>query len=133
MRPVRVRVVATVTGQSLNERFEAHLGEMFKAADRDGDGTLNKYECELVFSKTEFRSMLAGGFAFRGQSGALPTLEVIDRDEDGQVAFEEFAEYYTSELGKLTQARPSYARPNANDQFTPCCSRSKSALLVLDL
>ncbi len=118
-RPVRVRVVTQVAGQTLNERFEAHLGEMFKAADRDTDGTLNRYECELVFSKTEFRSMLAGGFAFRGQSGALPSLEVIDRDDDGKVAFEEFAEYYTPELGKLTQTRPSYARPNANDQFTP--------------
>lgn len=117
-RPVRVRIVAQVTGQSLNERFEKHLRDMFAAFDRDGDGTLNRYECELVFSKTEFRSMLAGGFAFRGQSGALPSLEVIDRDDDGKVTFEEFAEYYTSELGKLTQARPSYARVTGNDSMT---------------
>ena len=63
--------------------------------------------------------MLAGGFAFRGQSGALPSLEVIDRDDDGKVTFEEFAEYYMSETGKLTQARPSTARPNGSDSFTP--------------
>lgn len=118
-RPVRVRVVANVTGQSLNERFETHLTAMFKASDRDADRTLNRYECELMFSKTEFRSMLAGGFAFRGQSGALPSLEVVDRDDDGKVTFEEFAEYYTSELGKLTTARPTYARPTGGDQFTP--------------
>jgi len=117
-RPVRVRIVAQVAGQSLNERFEKHLREMFAAFDRDGDGTLNRYECELIFSKTEFRSMLAGGFAFRGQSGALPSLEVIDRDDDGKVTFEEFAEYYTPELGKLTQTRPSYARIASNDNMT---------------
>lgn len=117
-RPVRVRIVAQVTGQSLNERFEKHLREMFAAFDRDGDNTLNRYECELIFSKTEFRSMLAGGFAFRGQSGALPSLEVIDRDDDGKVSFEEFAEYYTPELGKLTQARPSFARVATNDTLT---------------
>jgi Ca2+-binding EF-hand superfamily protein len=105
-RPVRVRVVAHVAGMTLNERFEKHLKEMFQVADRDGDGVLNKYECELIYSKTEFRSMLAGGFAFRGQSGALPSLEVIDRDDDGRVTFEEFAEYYTPELTRLTQIRP---------------------------
>lgn len=62
--------------------------------------------------------MLAGGFAFRGQSGALPSLEVIDRDDDGKVSFEEFAEYYTPELGKLTQTRPSFARVATNDTLT---------------
>lgn len=118
-RPVHVRVVARTTDQSLNERFEKHVGEMFAAFDRDGDKVLNKYECDLIFSKAEFRSMLAGGYAFRGQSGALPSLEVVDRDDDGVVSFEEFAEYYTSEIAKLTTARPSYARPSGNDPYTP--------------
>jgi Ca2+-binding EF-hand superfamily protein len=118
-RPVRVRVVARTTDQSLNERFEKHLTEMFAAFDRDGDKVLNRYECDLIFSKAEFRSMLAGGYAFRGQSGALPSLEVVDRDDDGVVGFEEFADYYTSEIAKLTAARPTYARAAGNDPYTP--------------
>jgi Ca2+-binding EF-hand superfamily protein len=118
-RPVRVRVVAKVVGKSLNDRFEDHLKELFAAADRDGDGHLNRYETELIYSKTEFRSMLTGGYAFRGQTGAIPALEVVDKDDDGRVSFEEFADYYTPEVGKLTQTRPSYARANANDQLTP--------------
>lgn len=118
-RPVRVRVIATVAGKSLTERFEAHLKELFAAADRDRDGYLNRYEVELIYSKAEFRSMLTGGFAFRGQTGAPPSLEVIDKDDDGRVSFEEFAEYYTSEVAKLTQTRPSYARAATPDQLTP--------------
>ena len=118
-RPVRIRVVAKVAGKTLDERFEGHMKELFAAADRDGSGSLNRYETELIYSKTEFRSMLTGGYAFRGQTGALPTLDVVDRDDDGRVSFEEFAEYYTPEIGKLTQTRPSYARGSQNDQYTP--------------
>ncbi|MCU0706098.1 MAG: EF-hand domain-containing protein [Fimbriiglobus sp.] len=117
--PVRVRVVAHLAGRSLGERCEAHLRDLFTAFDRDGDGTLNRYECDLIFSKGEFRSMLAGGFAFRGQSGELPTLDALDRDDDGRVSFDELAEYYTPELAKLTAARPSYARLPDGDQYTP--------------
>lgn len=117
-RPVRVRVIANTPGRSLAELFDAHLKTLFAAFDRDGDGSLNKYETELIYAKSEFGQMLAGRFAFRGQSGALPSLDVADMDDNGRVTFEEFAAYYTPEIGKLTQTRASNFLGLA-DQYTP--------------
>jgi Ca2+-binding EF-hand superfamily protein len=106
-RPVRIRVVGKVAGETLYSRFEHHLKTLYAAFDRDGDGVLNRYEAELVYSRAEFRSMLQGGFGFRGQSGALPALDLLDRDQDRVVSYEELADYYASELPLMTQTRYS--------------------------
>ncbi len=108
-RPVRIRVVTTVAGGSLNERFEKHLKDLFAAFDRDGDGSLNRYEAELVYARSEMAQMLRGGFGFRGQTGQAPSIDILDRDGDGKVSFEEFAAYYSPELPLMTQVRGSVA------------------------
>jgi Ca2+-binding EF-hand superfamily protein len=117
-RPVRVRVVARVVGQTLNERFDAHLKTLFAAFDRDGDGSLNRYEAELIYSRSEFQQMLRGGFGFRGQTGKLPTLDTLDRDSDRRVSYEEFADYYTPDVSQMTQTRPVIAELRGADQLT---------------
>jgi Ca2+-binding EF-hand superfamily protein len=117
-RPVRIRVVTKVAGGSLNERFEKHLWELFAAFDRDGDGSLNRYEAELIYARSELAQMLRGGFGFRGQSGKAPSLDTLDVDGDGRVSFEEFAAYYTPELPLMTQVRGSVADARNTSEIT---------------
>jgi Ca2+-binding EF-hand superfamily protein len=117
-RPIRLRVVVKVAGQKLSERFDAHIQELFSVFDRDGDGTLNRYETELIFSREEFHQMLQGGFGFRGQSGELSTQEALDRDSDGQISFEEFNSYYQKENSLMTQTRAVIGEVRGVDQLT---------------
>jgi Ca2+-binding EF-hand superfamily protein len=117
-RPVRIRIIGKTAGQTLYERFEAHLKELFAAYDRDQDGALNRYEAELIISKAEFRAMLRGGFGFRGQHGALASLDLLDRDGDGKGNFQELADYYSSELPMMTQSRGLLSTAPNSDQLT---------------
>jgi Ca2+-binding EF-hand superfamily protein len=107
-----------VAGGSLNERFEAHLRALFAAFDRDGDGSLNRYETELIYARSELAQMLRGGFGFRGQSGQAPSIDILDRDGDGKVSFEEFAAYYSPELPLMTQVRGSLADNRNTNELT---------------
>lgn len=114
--PVRVELRMTGTTGTLAERWETNLKNLFAAFDRDGDGFLNRYEAERIFSKTEFRQMVQGGYAFRGQGqGTVPTLDALDRDGDGWVGFEEFADYYEADVAALLRPR-LMAVPNYNQQ-----------------
>jgi Ca2+-binding EF-hand superfamily protein len=117
-RPVRIRVVGRVADGSLNDRFENHLKELYAAFDRDRDGSLNRYEADLIYSRAEFAQMLRGGFGFRGQTGRLPSLEVLDRDSDGRVNYEELADYYGSEIQLMTQTRATAAPAANSEQLT---------------
>ena len=112
--PVRVELKVTGTGATLAERWEANMKALFAAFDRDDDGHLNRHEAERIFSKTEFRQIVLGGYGFRGQ-GAAPTLDALDRDGDSRVSFEEFADYYEGEVGALLKARIN-AVPDYNPQ-----------------
>lgn len=113
-QPVRVELKVTGTGSTLAERWEANLKALFTAFDRDGDGYLNRHEAERIFSKSEFRQIIQGGYGFRGQ-GSPPTVEALDRDGDGRVSFEEMADYYEGEVAALLKARIN-AIPNYNEQ-----------------
>ena len=93
-RPVRFRVLPNVVGATLDERWEAMLATLFKAFDRDGDGVLNKYECEVIFSKHEVLAMLRGQFGMRAANGKLPSLELLDLDMDRVVSPAELRAYY---------------------------------------
>lgn len=114
--PVRVELRVTGPAGTLAERWEANLKSLFATFDRDADGVLNRHEAERIFSKNEFRQMTQGGYAFRGQGqGSIPTLDAMDRDGDGRVAFEEFADYYEADMATLLRPRVT-AVPNYNPQ-----------------
>lgn len=49
-RAVRVRLHLKTEGRSLEEAWLAQLKRYFDFLDRDGDGVLNSYEAEFVFS-----------------------------------------------------------------------------------
>ncbi len=115
-RPVRIRITALHGGKPVLAKWEETLKTLFKAFDRDGDGKLNRQEAELIFSKTEVKSMLSGVVGYRGQGGgALPTLESLDKDGDASASFDEFAHYYDDLTAELVRSReaPYYATPDA--------------------
>src|SRR6185369_14636382 len=59
-RPVRVRITVTLYGKPLAAAWEAHLRKLFAAFDRDGDGFLNRYECDHIFSSRGLTGLLLG-------------------------------------------------------------------------
>jgi Ca2+-binding EF-hand superfamily protein len=113
-RPVRVRIHMTVNGKSLAAAWEAHLKKLFAAFDRDGDGYLNRYECEHIFSAKGVTGMLFGGHYYRTPTSA-PDFEDLDRDGDGRVSFAEFAAYYAAATDDLVRPRQvAVDAPNAD-------------------
>lgn len=122
-RPVRIRVVALHDGNKVQSKWEEILKTLFEAFDRDHDGRLNRYEAELIFSKNEIQTMFNGRPGYRALSGGtMPTLEILDRDGDGSVSFQEFANYYddvTQALGRSIDAGRFNAQERGQDQLTP--------------
>lgn len=121
-RPVRIRVVALHDGKTVESKWEETLKTLFEAFDRDHDGRLNRCEAELIFSKNELQTMFGGRPGHRALSGGtMPTLELLDRDGDGSVSFDEVASYYdgvTSALGRSIDAGRPMAQERGQDQLT---------------
>jgi Ca2+-binding EF-hand superfamily protein len=112
-RPVRFRVLPNIVESNLDERWDKMLATLFGAFDRDGDGVLNKYECETIFSKHEVMAMLRGQFGMRAAQGKLPTLEDLDLNMDRAVTPAELRAYYEPCRAKLIEPR-HIIRPNTN-------------------
>src|SRR5947207_12341540 len=55
-RPIRVRVTIQLDGKPVGEMWQAALSKAFDHFDRDGDGYLNGYEVQNVFSPTAMAS-----------------------------------------------------------------------------
>jgi Ca2+-binding EF-hand superfamily protein len=118
-RPIRIEATFDYEGKSPAERWNATLKTLFAAFDRDGDGTLNRHEAELIFTLAEMKQMLATGYGFRTpQQGPMPTLEAIDRDGDGRVSFDEFAAYYDKQVNGFLTLNPYPVNVQA-DTITP--------------
>ena len=115
-RPLRVRVQITLSGRPLAAAWDAHLRKLFAAFDRDGDGSLNRLECEHIFSARGMTGLLLGSHYYRTPSGP-PVFEAIDRDGDNRVSFAEFAAYYAAAAPDLV--RPRHIPVEApNDRLT---------------
>lgn len=112
-RPVRVRVTVRLDGKPLSAAWDAHLRKLFAAFDRDGDGYLNRYECEQIFSARGVSGLLAGSHYYRSPTAA-PAFEELDRDGDNRVSFPEFAAYYAEAAADLVRPRQvAVETPNA--------------------
>ncbi|HVK17320.1 MAG TPA: hypothetical protein VM533_10255 [Fimbriiglobus sp.] len=117
-RPVRVQVAVRTGGKPLADRWQDHLKKLFAAFDRDGDGSLNRYELDFVFPPDGMRTMFQGGTYYSRVAAPPPALEVIDRDGDGRVSFAEFAHHNRELVADLVRARPLPAQTGGDDTTT---------------
>jgi Ca2+-binding EF-hand superfamily protein len=103
-RPVRAAATVRLNGKPLGQVWEDHLHALFAGFDRDRDGWLNRYEAEHVFSARGAMGLLGGSYFYRTPAGQQ-TFPELDRDDDGRVSFEEFAEYYAEAANELVRTR----------------------------
>jgi Ca2+-binding EF-hand superfamily protein len=106
-RPVRVRLHVKVAGKSLVAEWKAQMRKLFDFFDRDGDGVLNSYEAEYVFSNRGVQQMIALGNAMPGFTDPNRSLADFDKDGDGNISFDEFLAYYNTSAEKLVSIRPN--------------------------
>jgi Ca2+-binding EF-hand superfamily protein len=106
-RPVRVRLHVKVAGKTLVAEWKGQMRKLFDFFDRDGDGVLNSYEVEYVFSNRGVQQMIALGNAMPGFTDPNRSLADFDRDGDGKISFDEFLAYYNTSAEKLVSVRPN--------------------------
>jgi Ca2+-binding EF-hand superfamily protein len=121
-RPVRVRLHVKVAGKSLVAEWKGQMRKLFDFFDRDGDGVLNPYEAEYVFSNRGVQQMIALGNAMPGFTDPSRSLADFDKDGDGKISFDEFLAYYNTSAEKLVSLRPNpfrdaYAETNTEELF----------------
>ena len=117
-RPIRVRVAVRTGGTPLARRWEDHLKKLFAAFDRDGNGTLNRYELEYVFPPDGMRMMFKGGMYYSRVAALPPAMEAIDRDGDDRASFPEFVHHSRELVADLIRARPLPAQTGGDDSTT---------------
>ncbi len=116
-RPVRIRATALNEGKSVGEMWRDRLQKAFDYCDRDGNGTLNAKEVGFAFSDQGMSQLLANGFYQPGQTTS-PTLARMDKDGDGKVTFEEFANSYSMTAAQIIRAQPMQPDYNNNAAVT---------------
>jgi Ca2+-binding EF-hand superfamily protein len=117
-RLVRLRVHLKAAGDPLWKRWTGQLRNYFDFLDRDGDGSLNRYETEFAFTNVGVNQMLQTGFAYQRPDDAARMFADLDVDGDGRVSFDEFAAYYTPTAGKVISASQSPVRDVYADGLT---------------
>ncbi len=108
-RLVRFRVHLKSAGETLAERWTKELRHYFDFLDRDGDGTLNRYEAEYAFTPASIVRMMQTGFAYQRPDDAAAMFADMDVNRDGKIQFEEFAAYYAPAANRIitVQANPT--------------------------
>jgi Ca2+-binding EF-hand superfamily protein len=117
-RLVRMRIHLKAGNEPLAKHWTGQLRRYFDFLDRDGDGFLNRYECEFMFSNAGMNQMIQSGFAYQRPDDAARTFAEIDIDQDGKISFDEFANYYTPSAAKVISAVPSPNRDIFADTLT---------------
>jgi Ca2+-binding EF-hand superfamily protein len=105
-RPIRATVRILYSGKPLADRWTEALKIAYQGFDRDGDGTLNGYEVQYIFSDLSLGRLVQTGF-YAPNPDNLPTLDKLDLDRDRQISFDEFAAYYTNAASRAIQAFPA--------------------------
>ncbi len=115
-RPVRITVQFLQEGKTVSDRWKAELRTLFAAFDRNHDGTLDKTETGYIFPVTSFRQLLQSnyyyGLNYSPNQGKTVPMADVDKNENGQVTFAEFAEYYHDATRELVKpfAVPVYSQ-----------------------
>jgi len=91
-RPVRISLQAIYDGKPVAEIHAAGQRAGFAFLDRDNDGKLDAEEAKGVPTAVMITQRLTGNFFFY-QAGFEP-LESLDRDKNGSVSFDEYAEHF---------------------------------------
>ena len=117
-RVVRVRLQLKVAGEPLSAGWFAQLKRYFNYLDRDGDGMLNAFEADFMFSNRTMQQLLQFGGAFGNPGEPGRTLADIDRDGDGKVSFAEFVAYYTPSAANVMRIQPGANRDMYADRMT---------------
>jgi Ca2+-binding EF-hand superfamily protein len=117
-RLVRMRIQLKAAGEPLSERWTGQLRKYFDFVDRDGDGYLNRYEAEFVFSNAGINQMIQTGFAYQRPDDVARTFADMDVDQDGRISFDEFAYGYTPTAARVITALPSPNRDVFADVLT---------------
>ncbi len=116
-RPIRARVTVGYEGKPLADRWADAIRTIFKGFDRDGDGFLNGFEVQYIFSDSTLANLLQNGF-YTPSPTNLPTLEKIDTNSDRRVSVNEVAAYYKKAAAQAMRAFPPFAENPANAQAT---------------
>ena len=116
-RPIRIKVAIQYEGKPLAERWTEALRQAFKGFDRDGDGFLNGYETQYIFSDLSLAQLLQSAY-YAPNPTNLPTLDKLDLDRDRRVSFDEFAAYYKTAANRAVQAFPPLAEAPFNAETT---------------
>jgi Ca2+-binding EF-hand superfamily protein len=116
-RPIRATVRILYNGKPLADRWTEALKIAYQGFDRDGDGTLNGYEVQYIFSDLSLARLVQTGF-YAPNPDNLPTLDKLDLDRDRHISFAEFAAYYTNASRRAIQAFPAADESPANAQTT---------------
>jgi Ca2+-binding EF-hand superfamily protein len=94
-RPVLIRLHIRVAGRPYSAAWETYAQELFAYLDRDGDGVLNRDEASRAPSGQQFQQMRQLGYTYGiGGAATYATWAELDADEDDEVTFEEFSNYY---------------------------------------
>jgi Ca2+-binding EF-hand superfamily protein len=102
---------------SVAARWEDHVKTLFKAFDKDKDGSLNKAELEAIIPVEGVRQIFQGGFYYRAGKGP-PPLEQVDADGDGKVSVGELSAYYRPVAADLLKPRPAAGFAGDQDRVT---------------
>jgi Ca2+-binding EF-hand superfamily protein len=106
-RPVLIRLRITLQGKPLQAVWDDLIDQIFKEADRDGDGFLSREEVERLPSASQlFGNGIGPGLAPRQAPGlGRPFLANLDTNNDGKVSRTELADYYRKNGGAPFQLR----------------------------
>jgi len=90
----RIRLKVSTTGRPLSQRWTDALLAYFRYLDRDGDGTLNAFEGDTIYSNKTMQKLLTAGVAVPAGNDPPKSLADLDRDRDGRVSTDEFLYFY---------------------------------------
>lgn len=97
-RPTWIRLEITIDGQTLDERFQAHLKARFEHLDQNKDGQLSADELKRMTTRRELKQQMQQiGASFALARREQVDLAEVDSNSDGSVSLQEFIAYYRAD------------------------------------
>jgi len=91
-RPFLLRLHIYVDGKPFPGRWQEFMGKLFALLDRDGDGSLDKDEAQLLPPSPQLLQFFQTGTL--GAAQAPPDFAEVDANKNGKISREEFLAYY---------------------------------------